>query len=1750
MSFAHLHTHSEYSPIDSLAKVKDLVKYAVADGNPALAVTDHGTLGGIWKLTQAAAAAGIKAIPGLEAYLAIGSRFEKNALQVENDDADPDADDKGTKSKKYEHLTLLAISQVGWRNLVLMANEAQSPESYWYKPRIDYDLLAEHGEGIVVLTGCLGGPVAGPLSRGDRATAVANARRLIECVGKENVYVEVMDHGIDAQLRIMGDLRSVAAELDLPLVATNDSHYIHPDQGHAHEAWLAVGTRAKLSDTKRFKFHGHGHHLRTEAEMRALSAEDWWQKACDETVRIAERAAADILPPPKLRLPRYPVPDGFADAGEYLKHLVRQGAFARYGADEERSAALGKPVLPAAVNTRLKFEFGVVDAAGLPDYFLIVNDIIDWARSDRGLPTAEHPLGEPGKKKPIRVGPGRGSAAGACLSYCLGIVGVDPLANNLLFERFLNPQRTGMPDIDVDFEQGRRPEVLRYVERRFGRDRVARIGTFGAALSRAALKDAARVLDVTPLADRLSKLVPIGAGTGKPVSFKALDDTTDKAGEAFRTAVVGAGEIAETLLPLARAFEGVTKQEGIHACGTLIADEPMAPLVPLRRDRAKGATDEDLLVTVWDGKDVDAYGLLKMDVLGLRNLDVVSAAVDFIHADTGELVDPDTLVPGSGDERDQKTWDLIAGGRTAGVFQLESAGMTRLAEAVAPNSLADLTALVALYRPGPMAAGMPEHYAARKNGREAVSYDYLSSDPAEQAAIASVLDVTYGTCLAGDTPVYSVTRGRYVAIRDIEVGESVQGVDEATLMAKSAPVTHKVRTGTKDTVVTRFRGGTAVRSTPDHLFLTPDGWRRADELTADSVVAAPWSLESASTRTLTASRARMLGYLLGDGYLGAYGVTFINADSAMHDAFTAAVKEAFPDTAVRFLELPGRTTSTSRITNGKGHGGGPSGAMRWLRELDLMPPAERWREGGKLSGTKFVPPAVMAADDASLAVLVAALWDCDGHFGAGHGAGTATYKTISADLARDVQTILLRLGVVSNRSGSAYMAARGSQVAHQITVSGEHLHRLAAIVAPHLASHEKRAKAVEIAASAVGVRAGMHSDVPRAAALSAVKATGMSLRAAAFQLGIDPRSLGSGNLTSAHTTERVASAVHHLTGDADLGRLLNTRWVRVLDQEPAEPTEVWDITVAGIHNFVAAGVIVHNCVYQEQLMQLSEVVGGLGPADRNKLQKAFSKKDAAKMAEVKTAMFDGALAGNGTSGVRFSQGTLDRLWTTFEGSAAYLFNASHACAYGFVSYQTAYLKANWPTQYGAALLACTDGDDKRALAIRSLQVEGVQILPPDINRSQVDTHTDGDSVRLGLSEVKGVGKDAVHIVAEREKNGPFTGFADVMARVVVPGEKDAKGNRKMAALASNKVEVLIEAGAFDEFGPRLGQLMVARGAKVVPGYPVPDAEWGILERSARQRSRLGLVTGAHPLVALKDQIRGFTSYGQKPLAVSKVEQCRDGERVLILGVLSGWAQKAYRKGQMVTLTLEGSKESVEGTMWDEDRRRLESVPTLGSIIVVQALVRVRLVETERIDEDGETVTDSFERRDLNVKRVVTVPVEDHLHFNPARGTELTLPQGFLAVPGAVDPEPELELADAPAPEPVEPTDDERWGVWDDDVPVFEPPDFDDRYEPGPGGEPEPLATVTELRPAVPELEIVRLACGSLVRTHPALRAAVTTHDLPAGAMHPDGGVWVLTVEPGRALLVVVGSHDVPDAAHLLPGETGWSPLHQPQSAAA
>lgn len=723
-SFVHLHVHSEHSALDSTARVGELIDAAAADEQAAIAITDHGTIAGLHTAITAGRAAGVKVIAGEEVYLAIGSRHERRTLEIPAASVATDAstgsgtDQTETKTKRYHHLTVLARNRTGWRNLVAMHNEAQN--SRWGKhSRVDYELLAAHAEGLIVLTGCLGGPVLGPLARGDEAGAREGLEALIAAVGAQNVYVEIMEHGIGAESAALPRLVELASEYDLGVVATNDAHHVAADDEHAHEAWLALQTKKTLNDpaSTRFTFTGTGYHLRSAEEMYALRPETWWRNACRASADLAAEIEADVLPDHYLRLPKFNVPEGFTDSREYFVHLVKEGAKTRYG-----------DPYPAKVAKRLNMEMKVIAAFGVIDYFLIVHELITWARSQG-----------------IRVGPGRGSSAGSVCSYTLGIVQVDPLRFDLLFERFLDPTRVGMPDIDVDFEKARRDEVLAHLVHVYGQGYVARIGTFQVSKSKAAIKHATRVLGhPAGLGDRLSKQVPMKGAS--PSSFAAMDAARDSAAAGFWEEVE-ADQRAGTVIELARSFEEVVTGASIHSCGTVVSDAPLHDLIPMRKDTGDSGHADDPLVTEWDTGGVDeGIGLLKLDVLGLRTLDIISATVTGIEALTGEVVDPEHLPDGDdlSDERVRRTWQLLAAGRTEGVFQMKSSGMSALAQDVQPTTMEHLSALGALYRPGPLSADMHTRYAARKNERESVDYSIFTDDPDEQEAIARVLGSTYG----------------------------------------------------------------------------------------------------------------------------------------------------------------------------------------------------------------------------------------------------------------------------------------------------------------------------------------------------------------------------------------------------------------------------------------------------------------------------------------------------------------------------------------------------------------------------------------------------------------------------------------------------------------------------------------------------------------------------------------------------------------------------------------------------------------------------------------------------------------------------------------------------------------------------------------------------------------------------------------------------------------------------------------------
>ena len=704
-SFVHLHQHTEYSMLDGAARIGDVVASAVADGQPAMGITDHGNMYGVLDFYKACRDSGVTPIIGTEAYMAHDSRFERPPRRGKVDDSGGDVE--GGR-KLYYHLTLLAENDVGYRNIIQLASRAYM-EGYYYKPRVDWDTLAEHHEGVIATTGCLGGHVLQSLMNEGFDAALAKAARLQDIFGRDNLFVEIQDHGIPEQHRTNPQLLEIARRIQAPLLATNDSHYVHRDDAVSHDALLCVQTGSLMSDPDRFKFHSDEHYLKTATEMRHLFREA--PESCDNTLWIAERCNVEIEFG-KPQLPNFPLPEGFTDDAEYLEHLTFEGARKRWG-DQ----------LPDNVVERLAYELKVIGDMGFSSYFLIVWDLIRHARDAN-----------------IRVGPGRGSAAGCAVAYTLWITDLDPIKYDLLFERFLNPSRISMPDIDMDFDSRYRDEMIRYAAERYGRDHVAQIVTFSTIKARAAVRDAARVLGKPYIVgDKVAKAMP-PLVMGRDTPLYACLEEHPKFVDGYKMAVelremYATDPETREVVDVAKGLEGLRRQDGIHAAAVVITKEPLTEYLPIQRKPESGVPIEEApVVTQYEMHGVEELGLLKMDFLGLRNLDVISDTLELIRRTRGVEVDIDDV-----DLTDEPTYELLRRADTIGVFQLEGGAMRALIRSLAPTEFEDVAALVALYRPGPMAANMHTDYADRKNGRQEVTY--LHPDAEE------ILGDTYGLCI-------------------------------------------------------------------------------------------------------------------------------------------------------------------------------------------------------------------------------------------------------------------------------------------------------------------------------------------------------------------------------------------------------------------------------------------------------------------------------------------------------------------------------------------------------------------------------------------------------------------------------------------------------------------------------------------------------------------------------------------------------------------------------------------------------------------------------------------------------------------------------------------------------------------------------------------------------------------------------------------------------------------------------------------
>lgn len=675
--FTHLHTHTEYSLLDGAGRIGDLIDAAKAHGMQSIAITDHGFMYGVIDFYAAARKAGLKPIIGCEVYVASGSRFEKTSL-----------------TKEYAHLILLAKDEAGYKNLMQLVSLG-SLEGFYYKPRIDYDLLEQHTEGLICLSACLAGDIPRLLLQNNYNGAKALTERLRGMFG-EDFYLEIQDHGIDEQRQINPLLIKLSNETGIKLVATNDVHYVRREDAYAQEVLMCVQTASTLDDPDRMVFTGEEFYLKSEDEMRELFSNI--PETIDVTQEIADKCDLELVFG-ESHLPHFDVPDGYTHEG-YLQHVAEEGLKARY------------PELTPEIEERFTYELRTIENMGFTDYFLIVWDFVNYA-----------------KQQDIMVGPGRGSAAGSIVAYALGITGIDPLKYNLLFERFLNPERISMPDIDIDFCYERRQEVIDYVTRKYGADRVAQIITFGTLGARLVIRDVARAMSL-PVSegDRIAKMIPFEL---KMTIDRALTQNPKLKEEYEKNPQI------RNLLDVSKRLEGMPRHASTHAAGVVISRDPITEYVPLQ----KNPKDESVM-TQYPMKKLEDLGLLKMDFLGLRTLTVIRDAVIMAKQNHGVEIDIDNIPLD-----DQDVYAMVAAGQTEGVFQVESAGMTRLMQDLQPSSLDDLMVGIALFRPGPMEF-IPEYIRCKKNPGK-VHYAHPLLEP--------ILSDTYG-CMVYQEQIMRIVR--------------------------------------------------------------------------------------------------------------------------------------------------------------------------------------------------------------------------------------------------------------------------------------------------------------------------------------------------------------------------------------------------------------------------------------------------------------------------------------------------------------------------------------------------------------------------------------------------------------------------------------------------------------------------------------------------------------------------------------------------------------------------------------------------------------------------------------------------------------------------------------------------------------------------------------------------------------------------------------------------------------------------------
>ncbi len=1479
--FVHLHVHSEYSLLDGAAQLEKLVAKAKELRFPAIALTDHGNLFGAIDFYLAAQKAGVKPILGCELYVAPGSRRER-----------------GSQDGGYEganHLTVLVRNRTGYKNLVKLVSKAYL-EGFYYKPRVDRELLAQHAEGLLVLSGCLNSEVSRLLSAGDVQRARETAGWYREVFGKDHYFMEVQAHGLDEQARVMAETLRIATAIGAPVVGTNDSHYLEAGHARAHEALLCIQTGTNLHDPSRFRFSTQEFYIKSAEEMARVFAD--LPEACRNTLAVAERCNL-TLDFGEFHLPRYVVPDEHT-LDSYLHELAHDGLRRRYG-----------PSPGDAIEARLAQELAVIEKMGFAGYFLVVWDFIRYAR-----------------EQGIAVGPGRGSSAGSLTAYCLAITNIDPMRYGLLFERFLNPDRISMPDMDIDFSDDRRDEVIRYVAERYGRDRVAHIITFGTLGAKAAIRDVGRVLGM-PYGDvdRIAKLVP-----NFPLNI-TLDDAHQKSLPLAE--MVRSQASVRELWDIARTLEGCTRHASVHASAVVISDEPLEEHIPLYKDPKRPE-----LITGYAMGPIEKLGLLKMDFLGLRTLTVLANTVALIKESRAIDVDLDTLPLG-----DPKTYEMLSEAKTFGVFQLESSGMRDALRGLRPERLEDLIAMVSLYRPGPMEL-IPD-FIQRKHGRSRITYEHPAMEKFTRETygimvyqeqimqIASEMggftmgeaDILrramgkkdrelmakqrekfvggcrergttaakaervwelmekfagygFNKCLSADASI-EMADGSLKPIREVRAGDLVFTKDGAFRALGVRP------SGARRVGRLTLANGMSLRCTPDHPIFTQRGWVNAEDVTPDDFVAVARELPCGAT-TVPEHLPALLGYALSEGSLGYDSHFYLYSTVTDELEDMSRIVSAFANTAPRVEHRPKSRASSVRPVRVDRKT--PSAAVTFLfRDCGLQ---------GKIAINKRIPAIVDRWDRDAISVLVGKLFQGNGCV---HRQTLSVYyATSSKGLADDVRRLLLKLGIPCTIHRKTFAYRGGRRFGYTVNlIGGRRTHvRFDELVGRHLVGG-KRAALAALRASYASTRillargtvdvvpADLYREHLREAILkrfSTLKAGCRALGLAYRLVARDRHKRGIRRDTLEYLAERLESPALHALVDPSMG------WSRpkpfVL--EGVEPT--YDFEVPGARSFIANGIAVHN---------------------------------------------------------------------------------SHAAAYGLVAYQTAYFKANYPVEFMAALLTSEMGDtDKIVKYIEECRAMGIRVEPPDVNVSAVQFSVAGDTVRFGLAAIKNVGEAAMQsILRSRSDQGLFHTLEDFCARVDL-----RLVNRRV-------VESLVKAGAFDSLGLTRAHLLATTDAalesggrqqrdraegqssffELMPAAPArasapPEVtpEWDADQRLAFEKEVLGFYISGHPLARYREVVEPLGITTSADLAAKG-----HGARVVLFGHAVGLKETSTKGGnRMAFFTLEDMDGTVEVTVFPEPFKAAAACLRSGEAVLVRGRVddgdkgRVVLADDVRLLEQA------------------------------------------------------------------------------------------------------------------------------------------------------------------------------------------------------